>query len=109
MPSQSHFATVKQDALSKPPVLTASKITPVVMFSYKNACLSYFKNKDIAENKQVCEILRGLQDSCLHNWIDIDHEHFLKLSFINFMAEFQAGYLGTHIELLRMIQENQPF
>jgi hypothetical protein len=115
MPSQSHFATVEQDAPSKPPILTAGKITPAGMCSYENACLSYFENKDIAEEKQVRKVLGGLQDSHLQDWVDIDREHFLALSFIDFMVQFRAGYLPedweevTHIELLGMIQEDQSF
>jgi hypothetical protein len=106
---------VEQDAPSKPPVLTAGEITPAVMRSYENACLSYFENKDIAEEKQVRKILGGLQDSRLHDWIDIDRERFLTLSFVNFMVEFRAGYLPedweevTRIKLLGMIQEEQAF
>jgi hypothetical protein len=111
MPSQSHFFTVEQDAPSKLPILTTGKITPSIMHSYENACLSYFENKDIADEKQVQKILSGLQDSHLQDCIDIDCEHFLILSFVDFMVEFWTGYLPedweevTHIELLGIIQE----
>jgi hypothetical protein len=93
MPSQSRFTTVEQDAPSKPPLLTTGEITPAVMRSYENACLSYFENKDIVEEKQVRKILGGLQDSRLQDWIDINRERFLALSFVQFMTEFRAGYL----------------
>jgi hypothetical protein len=85
------------------------------MHSYENACLSYFQNKDIVEEKQVHKILGGLQDSRLQDWIDIDREHFLALSFVQFMTKFRAGYLPedweevTCIELLGMTQEEQSF
>ena len=85
------------------------------MRSYENACLSYFENKDIAEEKQVRKVLSGLQDSHLQDWVDIDHERFLALSFTDFMVEFRTGYLPedweevTRIELLGMIQEDQSF
>jgi hypothetical protein len=115
MLSQSHFATVEQDAPSKLPILNTSEIMPAVMCSYENACLSYFENKDIVDEKHIRKILGSLQDSRLQDWIDIDHEHFLALSFVDFMVEFQTGYLPedweevTCIELLGMIQEEQSF
>lgn len=115
MPSQSKFASVEQDGLSKVPVLSAEDVTPAVMCKYKNTCLGYFENKEIEEKKQVRKILAGLMDNHIQDWISVDHEHFAGLTFIEFMAEFRAAYLPedweevTWIELLAMTQGADNF
>ena len=115
MANQSKFATVEQDSPSRPPILTAGDVTPAVMRSFEMACFGYFEHKDITEDKQVRKILAGMQDTRIQDWISVDRDHFLGLSFANFMTEFHAGYLPedweaiTHIELLAMTQGDATF
>jgi hypothetical protein len=115
MANQSKFATVEQESPSRPPVLTAGDLTPAVARSFEMACLGYFEHKDIAEDKQVRKILAGLQDSRMQDWVSVDRDRFLALSFPDFMKEFRAGYLPedweeiTRIELLAMTQNDLPF
>ena len=85
------------------------------MHTYENACLGFFENKDIAEDKQVRKILVGLQDGGIQDWISVDRDHFLALTFPDFMVEFRAAYLAedweevTRIKLLGMHQEDVLF
>lgn len=91
------------------------EITPAVMRSYETTCLGFFENKDAPEDKQVCKVLAGLQDTHVQDWISVDRPHFLALSFTDFMTEFRAGYLPedweevTCIELLGMVQGSDTF
>ena len=79
------------------------------------ACLGYFEHKDITEDKQVRKILSGLQDNRVQDWISIDRDRFLDLTFAEFMGEFCAAYLPedweeiTRIELLGMSQSDLSF
>jgi hypothetical protein len=115
MTSKSKLATVEQDSPSKPPLLTPGDINPAVMRAFEMACLGYFENKDIQEDKQVRKILSGLQDTRLQDWISVDRDRFLALDFQEFMDEFRAAYLPedweetTRIELLGMTQGDATF
>jgi hypothetical protein len=85
------------------------------MCSFENVCLGYFENKDIAEEKRVRKILSSLQDTRIQDWISVDRDRFLELTFQEFMAEFRASYLPedweaiTRIELLGMTQTGLSF
>lgn len=85
------------------------------MQEYETACLGYFNNKEIKHNKQVHKILAGLCDNHIQDWITVDCDCFLMLSFTNFMQEFHAMYLPedweeiTRIELLAMTQGSDTF
>jgi hypothetical protein len=85
------------------------------MRQYENACLGFFEGKEIAPEKQVRKILAGLRDDRIQEWISIDRDEVLKLSFAEFMVEFKAGFLLedweeiTHIELLAMQQGVDSF
>ncbi|KIM73216.1 hypothetical protein PILCRDRAFT_15406 [Piloderma croceum F 1598] len=71
--------------------------------------------KEIAPDKQVRKILAGLRDDRIQDWISIDHDEILKLSFAEFMVEFKAGFLPEdweeimRIELLAMQQGSNSF
>lgn len=84
--------TVEQDTPSKVPILQPGDITTNVMCTYENACWGYFENKDI-DDKQVRKILSALCDNYIQDWISINREHFLTMSFVEFMKEFCMGYL----------------
>jgi hypothetical protein len=79
------------------------------------ACFGYFEHKDIAEEEQVRKILAGLQDSCVQDWVSVEHDRFIDLTYTEFMKEFHAAYLEkdweeiTHIELLAMTQGDSSF
>jgi hypothetical protein len=75
MPNINKDATyVEQEMASKALVLYAGDITLMVMSNFEEACIAFFKTKDIEDNKQVKRILLGLQDSCVRNWIMSDRD-----------------------------------
>ena len=76
----------------------------------ENTCLGFFDGKDIAPEKQVQNFFTGLCDDHIQEWISIDRDEILHLTFAEFMVEFKAGFLPedweaiTHIKLLAMQQ-----
>lgn len=97
------------------PVLTPGNLTLAVMHKYENVCLGYFENKEIEEKKQVRKILAELMDSRIQDWISVDHNGFIGLTFAEFMKELCTMYLPkdweevTRIELLAMTQNSDTF
>jgi hypothetical protein len=85
------------------------------MREYEYACLGYFDTKDVGPEKQVQKILAGLRDTRVQDWVSINCECLLGLSFAAFMTEFKLLYLPkdweeiTCIELLQMTQDNDVF
>jgi hypothetical protein len=85
------------------------------MRQYENACLGFFEGKEIVPEKQVRKILASLRDDCIQEWISIDRDEILRLSFAEFMVKFKAGFLPedweeiTRIELLTMQQGVDSF
>jgi hypothetical protein len=77
-------------------------ITPVVMREFEDACIGYFKNKEIPDDKKVHKILVGFRDSRIKDWISTDRQHLLTLDFDAFMMEFRVAYLDDDWE--EMIQ-----
>jgi len=57
------------------------------------ACFGYFEHKDIAEEKQVHKILASLQDSRVQDWVSVERDRFVDLTYTEFMKEFCAAYL----------------
>lgn len=113
--SNSRLAKVEQDSPNKVPVLLQGDLTPSMMRQYENTCLGFFEGKEIAPDKQVRKILAGLRDDRIQEWISIDRDEILGLTFADFMVEFKAGFLPedweeiTHIELLAMQQGSDSF
>jgi hypothetical protein len=93
MPSLSKLTSVEQDAPSKVPMLLLGDIMPSVMCMYENACNGYFDTKDVPEEKQVCQVLAGLRDTRIQDWVGIHRERLLAMTFSEFMAEFKLAYL----------------
>ncbi|KIM75263.1 hypothetical protein PILCRDRAFT_79212 [Piloderma croceum F 1598] len=52
----------------KPLVITPGKLTPDLLFDFKNGAYSYFLFKDIKLEKEVSKIAGGLQDGCIQTW-----------------------------------------
>ena len=60
--SNKNTASVKQDSIMKPPILTASNISPAVMHEFEDTCLGFFESKEVADDKQVRKILASFKD-----------------------------------------------
>ena len=78
MANQLKFTAVQTNlGTSRPPTLTSGDMNLALMCSFKNACLGYFKHKEITADKQIHKILACLQDSHMQDWISVDHDYFL--------------------------------
>ncbi|KIM85721.1 hypothetical protein PILCRDRAFT_5379 [Piloderma croceum F 1598] len=105
----------QKDAPTKVPILNAGDITPDVMREYEDDCINFFDAKEIPTDKQVQKILAGIRDHRIKDWIVVEREVLLALTFEDFMVEFRANYLEedwestTRCQLLAMTQGNQSF
>jgi len=77
----------------KAPVLTAGDISLVVMMDFKNAAQDFFVAKSMPADRQVANVIPGLKDIRIHDWITADCEHIVALPFVDFMKELHANYL----------------
>jgi len=102
MLSHSKLTIVEQDSPNKVPILLQGDLTPSVMHQYESACLGFFEGKEVAPEKQVRKILTGLRDGRIQEWISIDRDEILNLTFVEFMIEFKAGFLPEDWEEIVM-------
>jgi hypothetical protein len=61
-------STVYLGEQGKPPVVTPGKITPDLLFDFKNGAYSYFSFKDVKPDKEVAKMASGLQDARMQTW-----------------------------------------
>jgi len=94
----SSLATVDWDALTKVPILNAGNITPDVMHEYEDDCINFFDAKEIPADKQVWKIPAGIKDHHIKDWISVEREALLALTFEEFMVEFRTNYLEEDLE-----------
>jgi len=84
---------------NKPPCLSAGTVSPEVLRQFKNACRSFFHNKEGLNPKDhVARITGGLQDPLLADWYWMGQEGFNTLSFDDFMKEFHNKWLPNDWE-----------
>jgi hypothetical protein len=107
-------ACVDQESSARPLTLVGD-ISPAVMRDFEDCCVSYFENKDIADNKQVHKILAGIKDTCVRDWITSQKDKLIVLSFKDFMITIRKAYLPAnweetvHCELGGMSQGHVAF
>jgi len=108
-------AYIEHDSLSRPPILHAGDISPVVMRDFEDACRGYFETKEIPSDKHVRKILAGLKDSRIRDWLSTERDRLTGVTFDVFMTEFRAGFLDENWEeqvrreLGSMTQRNETF
>ena len=78
---------------SKCPTITASNISVKVMHDFEKAARKFFNNNDINKDKQVSKILDCFNDHQITNWVEVDRDHLIDMTFPNFMAELCHLYL----------------
>jgi hypothetical protein len=90
-------------------------ITLDIMCEYEDDCINFFDAKEIPTDKQVRKILTGIKDHRIKDWISVERETLLALSFEDFMSKFRTNYLEEdwestmRHELLAMTQGNLSF
>lgn len=89
--SNSKITTIFHPILSCTPMMTKGKITPKVMQEFKSHCAHYFINtKDRVTNKaKVTKILGCFEESMVDDWTSTNQEQLMKMTFPDFMKEFQ--------------------
>ena len=60
---------------------------------FKNAAQDFFVAKSMPADRQVANVIPGLKDIRIHDWITADCEHIVALPFVDFMKELHANYL----------------
>ena len=78
---------------SKCPTITTSNISVKVIHDFEKAAQNFFNNKDINEDKQVSKILDCFNDHWIADWVEVDHDCLIDMTFPNFMVELCCLYL----------------
>ena len=72
---------------SKCPTVTAGDISVEVMHDFEKVAWKFFNNKDIGDNKQVLKILDCFDDHQIADWVEVDHDRLIEMTFPAFMTE----------------------
>ena len=88
-PNSVPLTTLIQEG-SKCPTITTSDIS---VHDFEKAAQKYFNNKDIGDNKQVSKILDCFDDHQITDWLEVDHDHLIEMTFPAFMTELHRLYL----------------
>ncbi|KII87828.1 hypothetical protein PLICRDRAFT_73864, partial [Plicaturopsis crispa FD-325 SS-3] len=86
-------ARVEQSAITKPPVLTAGKVSPRVLREWAQGAGGYFFHGGIIPSRQVEAVASGIRDDRLQDWYMGDKERIIALTFEQFLAEVRVKCL----------------
>ena len=78
---------------SKCPTITTGDISVEVMHDFKKVAQKFFNNKDIGNDKQVSKILNCFNDHWIADWVEVDCDHLIEMTFPAFMTELCWLYL----------------
>jgi hypothetical protein len=81
--------------LSRPPNLSARKITPNVLREFENHVENFFMNAKttIPEDEKVTKILGCFGNPLVNDWISVNRSRLRTLTFPEFMKEFRSRWL----------------
>ena len=106
-------------SVTRPPQLSNGKILPKAVKDFENHCLNYFVNTKggIEDNVKVTRILGCFENDLVNDWVSVNRERFMTLSFAEFMIEFRARWLphdweqNIHSKILsaRLFPKKQKF
>jgi hypothetical protein len=77
----------------KPPVVTPGKITPDLLFDFKNDAYLYFSFKDVKPDKEVAKITGGLQDAHVQTGYRLNCAAIDAVGFPVFMTAVRTDWL----------------
>jgi hypothetical protein len=98
----------------KPPVITPGKLTPDLLFDFKNGAYSYFSFKDVKQEREVSKIAGGLQDRRIQTWYHLNRAAVDAAGFPTFMKHIHEAWLEPRWEqevklaILASHQNNNP-
>lgn len=80
---------------TRPPRLSYGKILPKAVRHFEYHCLNYFANakESVADNEKVARILSCFDDYLVNDWIAVERDRLITLTFEQFMAEFRTRWL----------------
>ncbi|KAI9464548.1 hypothetical protein BJY52DRAFT_1184279 [Lactarius psammicola] len=92
--------------LHVPPRLSDGEILPKTIRNFENHCLNYFVNAEegVADNEMVARILSCFENSLVNDWIAVDRDRLITLTFEQFMTEFRTRWLPLNWERELSIQ-----
>jgi hypothetical protein len=89
----SNLSTVKHPITKHCPIITSGELTPQILLLTKNAFNEFFIVKTVFKEDEVKLILRAFKDVHIRDWIVMDHEHLLAVTFTTFMAKLCSTFL----------------
>ena len=63
------------------------------MHNFEKVAWKFFNNKDIGDNKQVSKLLDCFDDHQIADWVEVDRDRLINMTFPIFMAEIRHLYL----------------
>jgi hypothetical protein len=88
------IATVIQTSATKPPTLTAGKLTPEIVREFEECCISYFDAKLEIEPKDYVRRIGGsLHDRVIADWYGTNRVRFCAMAFEDFISELKNKWL----------------
>ena len=100
---------------SKCPTVTIGDISVEVMHDFEKVAWKIFNHKDISDDKQVSKILNCFNDHQIANWVEVNCDRLVNMTFPIFMAEIRHFYLQplweemTHTKFLGLSQNTSSF
>lgn len=81
--------------VNQPPVVSADKLIPWMVYDFKQFCENYFANTKtlIPEDKKVVQILFSFQDLLIHDWVALCQPHLSSLLFPKFIQKLHTEWL----------------
>ena len=87
------LATIEHLVTKHCPILTGGETSPQILLLLKDAPTNFLLPKNIADKDCIKLILGTFK--CIHDWIAMEREHLLTLTFDEFMAKLQQSFLPS--------------
>lgn len=93
--SDQKIALSSHPIVTCPPQISNCDITPKSVKYFENHCLNYFINAkgSIHNNLKVSCILGCFENDLVNDWVSVDRDQIITLTFPAFMVEFRACWL----------------
>jgi hypothetical protein len=114
-PSSQTLAEVKVTKMKECPMLTAGKITPLILQSWTLACKRYMKHGGRTTTNVVSYVAEGMFEPCLMGWYQADQTRIDTLTLDEYLAELtllvlEKNWAHNILEaILSSSQGLQPF
>ena len=98
--SEQKVAISTHPIFTHPPRLSAGKILPKAVVSFEFHCENYFANArgGVTDDAKVARILSSFDDLLVNDWIRVNRDRLITLTFEQFMSEFRTRWLPYNWE-----------